>query len=155
MVNIAAEVNDDLFVADMKLFYKDAQDEEFHSVSLISGEESGLFQSTVEFGNDDLQYYFLASNGINQTKTETFTIEKEKVLESAHLRSPENNAMGLETDIELSVTIPNKEESELDVHFYEGKSINTVWNDEIKIYKNAVDTEPPAERVPDGESEFT
>lgn len=154
-VDIAATVNDDFLVADVKLFYKDAQEKEFHSVSLTSGEEQGPFQSTVEFGDDDLQYYFIASNGFNQTKTETFTIKKEKILASASLQSPENHATDVGTDTELSVTIPNEEQSTLDVHFYQGKSINTVQDHQMKIYKNAVDTEPPAERVPAGEIEFT
>ncbi|GIN71794.1 hypothetical protein J14TS2_22690 [Bacillus sp. J14TS2] len=154
-VDIRATVEDDFLVADVKLFYKGAEEADFQSVSLTSGEETGLFQSTIEFGNDDLQYYFVASNGFNQTKTETFTLEKEKIVEPANLQSPENHATDLETDIDLSVTIPNEEEEMLDVHFYEGLSINTAQDQQMKIYKNAVDTEPPAERVPAGETEFT
>ncbi|WP_062107990.1 FIMAH domain-containing protein [Bacillus niameyensis] len=160
-VVLLADAQDDFLVTNMKVFYKQAQDQEYQSITLTKNGQDGLFHHPVILSEDshagNLEYYFVASNGFGETESEHFqvTLEVENKPDKPELQAPETGASDIETQAELSVKASNREGGKLDVHFYQGWSTNTSKQEQIKVFYGAADIEPPSSRVPDGEEELT
>lgn len=160
-VQITANVQDNLLVSAMTMYYKHSNDEAYQAVNLTRDQEDGLFRHTIDIEEDaaagSIHYYFVATNGVNETESTNYTIdiEIENIPDAPVLHSPKNGATNISTNPELSVNVSNPAGGKLDVGFYQGRSYNTSQSNTIKAYKNAADVEPPEVMIPEGETEFT
>lgn len=86
---VTATITDDIQVKSVFLYYRTIEGTDFIKVSLERGSDN-TFQHTIYqpelIGQNELEYYFVASDGENQTTTETNTIPIEHPNEETGLR---------------------------------------------------------------------
>lgn len=69
--------------------------------------------------------------------------------------SPLDGETGINVNPELSAEVTDPTDDDLHVTFYQGKKYNVENKNHVTAYRNAVSTEPPQEKIPDGESALT
>lgn len=81
-VEVYAEASDEFLLSTLTLNYKASEDEEYHSLNLEDREIEGVFKQVIPFqdiiGSESVDYYFEASNGMNNNTTEEKTIKIEE-----------------------------------------------------------------------------
>lgn len=159
-VTIAADANDSGPIVNMAVYYKQRTETDYKKAMLTRDEKDRLFRQKIELSYDDqaghLEYYFVASNGLNETKSDHFQIKLDRELkpEKPKLVAP---AIGAKANgsAALRVNVSNRDGGKLDVGFFKGWAANTANRNNIKVFKNAVDSEPPSSRVSENEVELT
>lgn len=158
--DVSAIAEDDFLITQMTLHYKHSEDDEFTSIDLKRDDER-LFHHTIDIDKDaeagHVEYYFAASNSFQNTETETKEVDIDitSVPDLPSNPSPENESTDIGSETSLSVDVSDKLGGELDVTFFQGESFNTSKTDQVKIFENATDVEPPKELVPEGETELS
>ncbi len=78
-VQIVADGQDEFLLSTMTLFYKNDEQEDYTAANLIRDSEDGMFRHTVPFrdaiGVERIDYYIVASNGMNQTTSDVYSID--------------------------------------------------------------------------------
>lgn len=162
-LQITASAEDEFLVTAMTLYVKFDEEEEYQAVPLQRNQEDRLFRHTIAIpetaDKGEVQYYFVAANGFQETTSDTYTvqIEADNSPDAPILLTPENGATDVDTNVELSVQVsdPDPDHSLLEVGFYKGQQYTTADRQTIQVYHNETGMEPPLERVPSGEIEFT
>ncbi|MDQ0297890.1 hypothetical protein J2S78_000298 [Salibacterium salarium] len=89
-IDLAADINDNAQVRTAELFYRTNDEEDYQSMSVQVNPDDGLYHGTIYapelIANDTLEYYFRASDGTNQTESETHTIKINNELDESELR---------------------------------------------------------------------
>ncbi|USK71968.1 lamin tail domain-containing protein [Peribacillus asahii] len=77
-LSLKFDIKDNHVVKTARLFYKNNNEKEFHAVDLTESFDDSLFHYTIDstnlIGKHSLDYYVVASDGENETKTETKSI---------------------------------------------------------------------------------
>lgn len=159
-ISFMAEAHDELFVTSMQLYYRWNEGTNVEQAEMTR-DAAGFFKYAVSVPEDlaegSLQYYFTASNGYNsrESAVQTIEIEIEHVPDKPVLQSPVNGEQLDADEVELQVRVADPQGDLLDVSFYKGQVYDAAQPGKIKAYQHAVDMEPPAVMVPEGEKEFT
>ena len=159
-IDIVSHADNAFLITDMTLKYKYSNEETFTTVDLQRDSE-GLFRHTLNVNKDVeaeyIEYYFEAENGFTSTESDhqQVDIEITSVPGAPSNPTPANDAVDVEISPTLSVQVSDKLGGALDVTFYQGKSFNSSQTEQVKIFQNATDVEPPTELVPEGETEFS
>lgn len=89
-IHIAADVTDNNEVRSVRLFYKTNKQNEYNNVVLQQDENDGFYHHTIYspeiIGNEQLTYYFVVTDGVNEVKSETFEISITNDLDQSSLR---------------------------------------------------------------------
>ncbi|WP_165767947.1 FIMAH domain-containing protein [Virgibacillus indicus] len=102
-------------------------------------------------GDHVLQVTAIDKAGNKSEKAITFTI-MEEMPNKPEVNTPEDGAIGVTANPELSVNVTDPTNDELDVTFYQGRKYNVENKENVAAFRNAVGTEPPQDKVPEGET---
>ncbi|WP_036746187.1 FIMAH domain-containing protein [Paenibacillus sp. UNC451MF] len=77
-IQLVAEASDYIGIRTMTMYYKSAEQASYTQVNLTRDKNDGLFRYTVPLlttlSSESLQYYFTASDGMNETTSDTYVI---------------------------------------------------------------------------------
>ncbi|WP_188454952.1 FIMAH domain-containing protein [Virgibacillus oceani] len=102
-------------------------------------------------GEHSLEVTAIDKAGNKSQKLVNFSVVEE-MPNKPEVISPEDGATDITANPELSVHVSDPTNDELDVSFYQGSKLNVENKENVVAYRNAVGTEPPQKRVPDGET---
>ncbi|MDQ0232157.1 lamin tail domain-containing protein [Metabacillus malikii] len=89
-IEIAAEATDNIGVKSVRLLYRTNQQEHFNEVLLQLDSETNQYKSMIYaadlIAKEVVEYYFVASDGINETKSEPYQIKILSDIDSSDLR---------------------------------------------------------------------
>ncbi|MCQ6274753.1 lamin tail domain-containing protein [Bacillus sp. V3B] len=88
----------------------------------------------------------------NKTEVEVPFSVVDELPRKPKLVSPQVGAEEQKRTTHLKVNVTDPTNDDLDVSFYKGFQYNALNSDQVKVFKNAVDTEPPEEMIPAGET---
>ncbi|WP_199624191.1 lamin tail domain-containing protein [Paenibacillus alkalitolerans] len=104
-------------------------------------------------GNHVLQIEAKDKVGNVSRKTVAFTTPEEHP-DKPELVTPKQGAKGVTAGAELTVTVSDPTNDEMNVSFYRGFKYNAATLDAFAGFENAVDREPPLTMIPEGETAF-
>nr|WP_269135944.1 S-layer homology domain-containing protein [Sporosarcina cyprini] len=108
------------------------------SALLSPGEHMAVFTATDKAGNESIQKV-------------TFSVIDERPNEPVAI-TPKDGAVNVDpASVSLKVRVSDPTEDAMDVSFYEGHEINAA-DEQVKVYENSTDVEPPNELIPAGET---
>lgn len=160
-VELAADVQDELVVASVTLHYA-LNGGEWTSVNL-ERDEDGLFRHTVQISSDtpegELEYYFAASNGYNDSAAapRSIAVKIDQVPDAPVAVTPADGAVNVPAgSVELGVAVSSPNGEPMEVRFYEGKTYDlSKPSVTVRVYANTADREPPLTLVTPGERDIT